>query len=216
MRITGGEWAGRPIAVPKGPRIRPTQDRVRQNLFNLIGEKVRGARVLDLFCGSGALGLEALSRGAARVVFVDRSRFALQAVRENLKSLIRPGTFDPQKGQPPSGGLGGWPLRGVSGAGPWEVMQGGAEAAVRRLEKRGEMFELIFLDPPYRGGQARKTLKAITQCAILGPAGFVTVEHEKRNSPPERFAGPAGTLVLQRKQVYGDTALAIYHSTVDG
>jgi len=182
MRITGGRFAGRPLRMPRGPRIRATQERVRQALFNLLGERVAGARVLDLFCGCGAVGIEALSRGAARATFVDRSGFCVETVRKNLETL--------------------WGLT-PRGQTPFALIRAEAEAAIRRLDRAGERFDLIFLDPPYGEDLVTKTLIALSRCAIVPPAGWIVVELHKRDPLPDLFK-------LQRIERYGDTALAIY------
>ena len=184
MRVTGGTLAGRSIAVPKGPRIRETQDQVRKNLFNILAGQLAGAKVLDLFSGSGSLGLEAFSRGASHVTFVDRSRFCMGAVRENLKTLE---------------------LEAAT------LIQSDALQAIRRLERREESpFDFVFLDPPYGRDLARKSLNALGQCAIVASSGFVIVEHDKRDSLAYEVPGEKSRLILQRQERYGDTALTIY------
>jgi 16S rRNA (guanine966-N2)-methyltransferase len=141
MRIIAGALKGRRLAPVHG-RIRPTAAKVRESVFNILGDAVLGVRVLDLFAGTGALGIEALSRGAAATVFVEDHPGALKVLRRNLEDL----------------GLGGqatvWPL---------PVM-----AALKKLAGRGEGFDLAFLDPPYGGGEAEAALKAL---ASLGPGG---------------------------------------------
>lgn len=194
MRITGGRLAGRELVVPKGPRIRPTQDQVRQALFNLLGDAVRGARVLDLFSGSGALGIEALSRGASHVTFADRSGYCIQAVRANLEKLMGSDLQKLCRDQTPM----------VS------ILRSDVGQALRRLDREGRQFNLVLLDPPYGADLARKTLMALTRCAIVGPAGWVVVEGDKRDPLPADAASSGCRLVLQRLEQYGDTALALY------
>ncbi|MBM4371893.1 MAG: RsmD family RNA methyltransferase, partial [Deltaproteobacteria bacterium] len=122
MRVIAGIYRGHPITAPAGPAVRPTADRVREALFSILGSRTEGATVLDLFCGTGALGIEALSRGAARAVFVDGSPRSLAALRRNLDRL------------------------GIAGA---RVLHGRVEEALPRVEREGERFGLVFLDPPY-------------------------------------------------------------------
>ena len=184
MRVTGGRLAGRTLQIPKGPRIRSTQDQVRQALFNLLGEKVEGARVLDLFCGSGAVGIEALSRGAAHVTLVDRSGFSVAAARKNLEALFARETSL-----------------------PYTLIRSDALSAVGRLEREGERFDLVFLDPPYGEGFPTKILNALGGCAIVSPSGWVVVEQDKRD-PTVEPSNPI--LSLQRIERYGDTVLIIY------
>ncbi len=196
MRITGGEYAGRVLGMPKGEKIRPTQDQVRQALFNILGTRVEGARVLDLFAGSGALGLESLSRGAAHVTFVDRSGFCIQAIESNLKGLTS--VPDTERA------IGTWYQVST-------LLKSDALSAIRKLALRRQSFGLILIDPPYEGDLARKTLSALCRCAIVSPTGWVVAEHAKRDPLPPEFEGPAGKLVLQRVETYGDTALAFYN-----
>lgn len=184
MRVTGGTVAGRTISLPKGPRIRATQDQVRQALFNLLGDAVKGAEALDLFSGSGALGLEALSRGAARATFVDRSGFCVRGVEANLERLNL--------------------------AGRARVIRSDVREALRKLARERERFNLVLLDPPYGADLARKTLMGLTRCAIVSPAGWVVVESDKRDPLPADVDSSGCRLVSQRIEQYGDTALALY------
>ena len=200
MRVTGGRFAGRHLKMPKGPAIRPTLDHVRQAIFNLVGERVQGAGVLDLFSGTGALGIEAFSRGAAQVTFVDRSYFCAQAIEANLRtlSLLTPRLL-------PSSSPGG-----QANSQLLTLIRLDALAAIRRLHRQGATFDLVFLDPPYGHGLVRKSLNALAQHAIISPSGIVVVEQEKRDPLPPRIEGKEIRLILQRRQRYGDTALAFY------
>jgi 16S rRNA (guanine966-N2)-methyltransferase len=194
VRISAGKYAGRTVAPPKGPRIRPTQDYVRQALFNILGPRVEGAPVLDLFAGSGALGIEALSRGAAHVTFVDRSGFCVAAIEANLKKLTS-----------------------VPGTGTWylvsTLLKADTLSAVRKLAVRRQTFDLVLLDPPYGGDLARKTLIALCQGAIVSQSGWVVVESAKRDPLPPAFEESGSRLVLQRVEKYGDTTLTFYENS---
>ena len=187
MRVTGGRYAGRQLIVPKGPRIRPTQDQVRQALFNILGDRVEGARVLDLFSGSGALGIEALSRGAAHVTFVDRSGFSIRAIEANLRALVR-----------------------TAGGGQVSLIRADAVTTIQKLAKQEAIFDLIFMDPPYSLDLARKTLMELSRCAIVSKVGWVVAEHNKRDPLPENLEGNNARLATQRVEIYGDTALTFY------
>ncbi len=191
MRITGGKFAGRQLIVPKGPRIRPTQDRVRQALFNILGNRVEGAKVLDLFSGSGAMGIEALSRGASHVTFVDCSGFCTRAIETNLQAL-----FGKNKG--------GQVLQSHL------LIRADALMTIQRLAKQGAMFDLVLLDPPYDEDLARKTLMELSRYAIVSETGWVVAEHNKRDPLPENLEGKSNRLVSQRVEIYGDTALSFY------
>lgn len=171
--------------MPKGPPIRPTLDQVRQAIFNILGSRVVGARVLDLFSGSGALGIEGLSRGAVEVTFVDRSFFCIQAIEANLLTLS-------------------------VAASRFNVIRAEWLTAIRRLKKQEALFDLVLLDPPYGHELARKSLNALLHYAILSPAGLVVAEHDKRDSLPPQLEGKDGRLILQRRQRYGDTVLTFY------
>lgn len=155
MRITGGRLSGRRLTVPAGD-VRPTADRVRESLFTRLGD-LSGARVLDLFAGSGALGFEALSRGAASVVFADHSPAALAAVRRNAEAL------------------------GVADA--VELQRGDAVALLRRFAGTAP-FDLVFLDPPYASDRLGEALAELVANGLLAPGGLVVAEADRRHPPP--------------------------------
>jgi 16S rRNA (guanine966-N2)-methyltransferase len=178
MRIVGGRLRGRALAAPKSLSIRPTADRLRESLFNILahafGDPVSGARVLDLFAGTGALGLEALSRGAAFALFVDDSAEARALLRENVAAL----------------GLGGMTRifrRDAAKLGPAHPL---------------EPFTLAFLDPPYGHGLAERALTASRAGGWLGPDALIVVEEASKAA----FAAPAGFAELERRR-YDDTEL---------
>ncbi|MGR3758194.1 MAG: 16S rRNA (guanine(966)-N(2))-methyltransferase RsmD [Tranquillimonas sp.] len=185
MRIVGGAWRGRGLAgLGKGDRaahLRPTADRVRESIFNLLahgghgpsGDPVAGARVLDLFAGSGALGLEALSRGAAACVFVDSGRTALSLLHENLRRCGAGDAATVLK-------------RDATRPGAWE----------------GEPFDLVFLDPPYGKGLGERALAAAGQGGWLAP-GALTVWEE--GAPP---GVPQGWTLLDQRR-YGETWITV-------
>jgi len=155
MRITGGSGRGRKLTVPAGDRVRPTSDKVKQALFNILGEQVRGARFLDLFAGAGGIGLEALSRDAGQVVFVESARESLSAIRRNIESL---GCTD----------------RAL-------VIASKAESFLKRPSGP---YEIIFLDPPYRR-ELEPLLRLIAGSGIVKPGGLVIAEHFKKQPSPE-------------------------------
>jgi 16S rRNA (guanine966-N2)-methyltransferase len=154
MRVIAGTLGGRRLKAPRGRLTRPTSDRVREGLFATLGD-VRGARVLDLFAGTGALGIEALSRGASHAVFIERERAAVSALRDNLLAL----------GIEPS---------------ETEVRRRDALEALRSARTRKETYDLVFIDPPY--SQARDWGRELTMVlpSVLGPAARVVVEHARR------------------------------------
>jgi 16S rRNA (guanine(966)-N(2))-methyltransferase RsmD len=153
MRIIAGRYKGRLISFPK--HIRPTQDKVRQAIFDVLAGVVHRARVLELFAGSGALGFESLSRGASSACFIDSDRRSTNAIMRNLESL----------------GL------SKDRQGAVRVYTNDAFRALKILEKKGEKFDLVFLDPPYHKDLAKKALKTVASSGILPPHSFVIVEH---------------------------------------
>ena len=184
MRVVGGRLRSRPIAGPKGEGLRPTSDRTREALFNILmhayGDPVSGARVLDLFAGTGALGIEAISRGAAFVQFVDDGIEARSLLRNNTEAL----------------GLGGTTRifrRDATALGPAHPM---------------EPFSLVFLDPPYRKGLAEKALVSARGGGWLMPKALIVVEEATEAG----FKAPEGFEELERRE-YDDTELVFLRST---
>jgi 16S rRNA (guanine966-N2)-methyltransferase len=152
MRVIAGRWGGRRLTAPPGDATRPTSDRVREALFSVLGARVGGARVLDLFAGSGALGIEALSRGAAEATFVDSAPAAIRAVRANLEAL------------------------GIEAA----VRRADARRFLGSASAAARQYDLVFLDPPYRltGGLGRELTAALP--AVLAPGAAVVAESDRR------------------------------------
>ncbi len=150
MRVIAGRFGGRRLSAPRGARTRPTSDRVREALFSVLGD-LEGTRVLDLFAGSGALGIEALSRGAAQATFVDSAPVALRALRDNLTAL-------------------------EIGAEAAEVRRADARGFLRSARNTGREYDLVFLDPPYRRAAALATELDRDLPAVLSPGARVAVE----------------------------------------
>ena len=178
MRVVGGRLRSRPIAGPKSDAVRPTSDRLRESLFNILmhsyGDPVIGARVLDLFAGTGALGIEAISRGAAYALFVDDGVQARALLRDNTEAL----------------GLGGVSRifrRDATKLGPAHPL---------------EPFSLVFLDPPYGKGLAEKALASARAGGWLTPDALIVVEE----AADAGFTVPDGFEVLERRG-YDDTEL---------
>jgi 16S rRNA (guanine966-N2)-methyltransferase len=152
VRVIAGRFGGRRLIAPRGTLTRPTSDRVREALFSVLGETVVGARVLDLFAGSGALGIEALSRGAAHATFVDSAPAAVRAIQSNLDSL------------------------GIDA----DVHRSDARAALRTARTAARQYDLIFLDPPYR--LAAPLTAGLSEAieVLLAPGGSVVSESDRR------------------------------------
>lgn len=155
MRIIAGTARSRTIEAPKGRDTRPTLDRVRENVFNILQRRVPDARVLDLFAGSGALSLEAVSRGASMAVMVDHDRAAIQVEKRNAAAL-------------------GFTNR-------VRVIQAEWRQAVQTLTAEGAAFELVFLDPPYAMRDLTEVMEALRP--LLAPDALIVIEHEARVTP---------------------------------
>jgi 16S rRNA (guanine966-N2)-methyltransferase len=181
MRIISGEARGRRLQAPRGAATRPTADHLREALFNILGS-AEGLAVLDLFAGTGAVGLEALSRGAARAVLVDHADAAVRVINANVATL-------------------GYEER-------VRVLRLDVARALRLLERDGARFDLIFVDPPYEGPAARDTLAALGSGSLLAPGGLVVVEHDWRNAPGEQH----GVLCLGQRRKYGQTEVSFYEA----
>lgn len=180
MRIVGGEFRGRTLKSPSSDAIRPTSDRLRESVFNILahayGDPVSGARILDLFAGTGALGLEAMSRGAEYTLFVEETAEARGLIRENIEMLS---------------------------------LTGATKIFRRDATKLGEIgamepFNLVFCDPPYGKGSAEKSLASARAGKWLAPSALLVVEEAVRSE----FKTPEGFDELERRQ-YGDTEIAM-------
>ncbi len=156
MRITGGTGRGRKLKAPGGERVRPTSDKVKQALFNILGERVQDSVFLDLYAGTGGIGLEALSRGAEKVIFVDDSRKSVLVIKKNIEQT----------------GFG-------------ERAQVVTSRAESFLKKASEQFDIVFLDPPYSVEQ-EPLLNFVSESGVLKPDSIVVSEHFKKQKSPER------------------------------
>jgi 16S rRNA (guanine(966)-N(2))-methyltransferase RsmD len=185
MRIIAGVYRSRPLRAGKDRRVRPTSDKVKGALFNMI-EPLEGCRVLDLYAGTGGLGIEALSRGASSVTFVDDHPGSLRLVRENLASLgLSPG--DPRV----------------------RVEASDVLAACRRSHGTGTTFDVVLADPPYGNGALNRILEVLKTYPILAKKGILAVEHGAKDvAMPADF--PWG---IVRQRAYGDTALTLFQNT---
>jgi 16S rRNA (guanine966-N2)-methyltransferase len=177
VRVVAGRFGGRTLKAPPGRDTRPTSDRVREALFSMLGD-LAGARVLDLYAGSGALGIEALSRGAAHVTLVDRAAPAQRAIAANLEAL---------------------------GAAPEEaaLVRAPARTALRDASARGEAYDLILLDPPYRDAPGLGQELSPSLLRVLAPRGRVVAESDRR--APLDLIG----LTPTHERRYGDTLIRI-------
>jgi 16S rRNA (guanine(966)-N(2))-methyltransferase RsmD len=185
MRVIAGKYRSRPLHSLEGMDIRPTSDRLRETLFNVLTagnpEALDGSMWLDLFAGTGAVGIEALSRGAKEVRFVENSGAACEAIRKNLQSL------------------------GVAGG--FKLLQDELPRALRRLEQEPVVADIVFIDPPYRMTEAyADTLEALARSSLVFGNSLVIAEHEKKFDPGDKF----GALDRFRLLKQGSAALSFY------
>jgi len=181
MRVIAGQFGGRRLEAPRGLGTRPTSDRVREALFMSLGD-LSGLRVVDLFAGSGALGIEALSRGASFVDFVEAARAPRAALERNLGSL---GLADRAKV---------WPLR--------------LPGALARLAGALAAADLVLADPPYGGEEARALLGALAAPGLVRAGTRIVLERHQKDDVPSH----AGALALVRERRYGETTVNIYEA----
>lgn len=178
--MISGSARNRKLKVPGGLAVRPTSDRVKEALFNILREHVPGCHFLDLFAGSGSIGIEALSRGASMAVFVEANYRHAAIIRENLKAC----------GLEPDARL----------------VKAKAAEALYMLAQEGQAFDIVYLDPPYMKNLEAVTLADICRYGLLKPGGMVIVESSKRDCLPQSV----DSLRLLRIEKYGDTLLSFY------
>lgn len=197
-RIIGGSGKGRRLKAPTGDATRPTGARVRQTLFDILAPMIPDGRFLDAFAGGGGVGLEALSRGARRVVLIDESPAAVEAVRANLALLIGAPGGAKRRGKKSGAELTSAPRNTA------EVLRQDARIALAALRDRGERFDVVYLDPPY-GSDLYEPLLPLAE-AVLAEDGVIVAEHFHKRALPERM----GRLVNARSVRVGDHRLTFY------
>lgn len=179
MRVIGGNWGGRRLlGPPRGAETRPTTDRVREAVFSALGARVDGARVLDLFAGTGAMGIEALSRGAAHADFVELDRGLCQTIQTNLETLEAPRAL-------------------------WSIHRRDARRALKALKGP---WDVVFIDPPYGHLLEREVLAGLAEGDLVTPGGTVVVEHSSRETLSLPSAATRYELVDAR--AYGDSTIS--------
>ncbi len=183
MRVIAGTFKSRRLKTLPGASTRPTSDRLRETLFNVLGASVRGAVFADCYAGSGAVGLEALSRGAEFVYFVENHRPAVRVIQANLKSL------------------------GVEGG--YEILSLHVCTGLRALEQRGVRFDVVFFDPPYKDVEEyARALALLGSSKLLTSGAVVIVEHHRKPLLAESY----GALARARTLRQGDSTLSFYRS----
>lgn len=181
MRVIAGEHRGRRLAAVPGKGTRPTTDKVKESIFNMIGPYFDGGWALDLYAGTGGLGIEALSRGAERAVFVERDAKAFAVVKQNVEAC----RLDKQA----------------------ELYKLDADRALRTMAQRGIAFDLVFLDPPYAHQKIEEEIRFLHESGMLVDGAWIVAEHDVGVKLPESI----GTCVVDRTAAYGDTAVTLYY-----
>lgn len=179
IRIIGGELKGKKLLTVPGVRTRPTADRVRESIFDILGHRVRAARVLDLFAGTGAMGIEALSRGAESVVFAEDHPAALGNLKKNLKNCS---------------------VEEKTRTIKWDILKN-----LNILRAHQRVFNLVFIDPPYNKDMVRPTLSNLALSRCLTNGAMVVVEHAMHESIPENLPG----LNLSDQRRYAKTLVSL-------
>ena len=180
MRIISGEFRNREIKMPKSRDVRPTSQKVRKAIFDVLAGDIAGKRILDLFSGSGALGFEALSLGADHITFVEKKQISIKTIYENAALL------------------------GVKEK--CRIIRRDVLESLDKLNTRKAGFDLVFADPPYIGGLAKKCLLKISSCDILLAPAIVVIEHCKKDELPTEN----NNLKLWQLKNYGDTLVSFY------
>jgi len=178
MRIISGTSKGRKLVTPRDHSLRPTSDRVKESIFNILQDKLEGKVVLDLFAGTGNLGIEALSRGAKKTIFVEKRRQALRLIQRNLNQFG---------------------LKERS-----EIFSKDANRAIGILKEKGESFDLILMDPPYEKGLIQKTITKLNSHQIFHKDSILVIEHNRREPLPRNMNG--WNLIRQRR--IGETVIS--------
>jgi 16S rRNA (guanine(966)-N(2))-methyltransferase RsmD len=180
MRIIGGDAKGRRIYSPKNSKIRPTSDGIKESLFNILQE-VSGKSFLDLFAGCGNVGLEALSRGAAKVVFVEKNPVMVNAIKRNLLEL------------------------GINNK--YQILETEAAKGIKKLQRKGEKFDFLFADPPYEKGFIREIFQYLGEGEMISSDGVAIFQHSVREDIPGTLTG---TFMLTDQRRYGDTRISFF------
>jgi 16S rRNA (guanine966-N2)-methyltransferase len=188
MRVIAGQAKGTKLLGIKGNQIRPTLDQVREVLFNILGHDLSGEYFLDLFGGSGAIGIEALSRGAEKVVWVEKNRQSQDLIYANLKKC----RFFNDESEPSFFN--------------WDVLKIDALKALAVLEKMDLIFDVVYIDPPFADNLYEKCLMSLSRSQLLKKGSLIVVEHHNKNILQKKY----GKLVLDDQRRLGDTSLTFY------
>ncbi len=162
MRVIGGTYGGRRLRSVDGLRVRPTSDRLRETLFNILAPRIADSRFLDICAGSGAVGIEALSRGASETTFIEKSRRACSAIEANLAAL---------------------------GIDHKNILNRDAVSALKRLHENQQQFDIVFFDPPYASEIYPQVMESLGTTDLVADGGIVVVEHRAKAPPQEEYGG---------------------------
>ena len=184
MRIIAGKYRGRRLRALRGQGIRPTAERLREAIFNILGPGIAGENVIDIFAGTGAMGIEALSRGAGHAVFIDKHPAALDCLRTNITPL--------------------------EVANQWDIIRWDAGANLRCLAALDRRFGCAFIDPPYNKGLVRRTLNNLVASAVMRPDGLIVIEHHQQ----ERIEPLDDRIALRDQRRYGKTLVTFLSAMV--
>jgi 16S rRNA (guanine966-N2)-methyltransferase len=182
MRVVAGSKKGHPLQAVPGKGTRPTVDKVKESIFNMIGPYFEGGLVLDLYAGTGGLGIEALSRGASKCIFIDANRKAVSVILQNLDSTG---------------------LREQA-----EVYRNDADRALQALKKRELVFDIVFLDPPYAEQKIESQIAMMYDHGLLAPDAIIVTEHDAKDVLCEQI----GAVIKIKEVTYGLTAITIYQN----
>ena len=187
MRISAGEFKGRKLSsakalrfVKKRDELRPTSSKVKESIFNIVGEKIKGAEFVDLYAGTGAVGIEAMSRGAKMVFFVEADRKRAELIKDMLKDC---GCFERA-----------------------DIAKSKASDFIKNASENNLKFDIIFLDPPYYGKELESALSLLADGALLDEEGIVIAEHTSKKKLPDEI----GKLLKKKDYKYGDSMLTLF------
>jgi 16S rRNA (guanine966-N2)-methyltransferase len=180
MKVIAGDLKGRRLITPAGDMVRPTGARAKEALFSIIGDKIVGATFVDVFCGTGNIGIEAISRGAGQAVFIERNPRVAEILRRNIEGL---GLSDRSR-----------------------VMTLDALKAIRALGRRGEAADFVFLDPPYGYLRVSEIMFAVADGGLVATGGTVIWQHAAKTTPAAAY----GDLEIETTRIYGDTGVSFF------
>jgi 16S rRNA (guanine966-N2)-methyltransferase len=184
MRVIAGKLRGRTLLAVRGLKVRPSSDRVKESLFNILAPRIVDVRFLDLFAGTGSIGIEALSRGVTEVVFVEQDRDAIRCLQRNLEICRLEQGF--------------------------EVIRQPVTRALREMDAEGRVYDLVFLDPPYQADLYSSAMELLGAGNLVAADGWVIAEHDRRLELADQY----GKLRGFRTQFIGDTALSFYRCRI--